>query len=157
MHAIARAHAGPIARRTRALVEAVRGSAAPRDHVASLVLPYTEHLATLGNPSWFARFTAQVSTDPAYADGVRSDPSLAPFLEEALAAVWAHVPDLPAEEAALRGQTARLAIIHTCAERERSAADTATPADWPLIGESLTDAVTGLFLAPRHRGRHSGR
>jgi len=150
VHAIARAHAGPIARRTRELVEAVRGSAEPRDHVASLVLPYTEHLATLGNPSWFARFTAQVSTDPAYADSVRSDPSLAPFYEEGLAAVWSHVPHLPAAEAALRGQTARLAVIHTCAEQERAAARTGMPADWPLIGESLTDAVTGLLLGPRH-------
>ena len=149
VHAIAIAHAGPIAERTRELVDATRGSSAPRDHVASLVLPYTGHLATLGNPSWFARFTAQVSTDPAYADGVRSAPSLAPFFDEGIAAVWAHVPDLPAREAELRGQTARLAIIHTCAERERAAADTGTPADWPLIGASLTDAVTGLLLAPR--------
>jgi AcrR family transcriptional regulator len=149
VHAIARAPAEPIARRTRALVEAVRGSAAPRDHVASLVLPYTEHLATLGNPSWFARFAAQVSTDPAYADSVRWDPSLAPFYEEGLAAVWSHVPHLPAAEAALRAQTARLAVIHTCAEQERAAARTGLPADWPLIGGSLTDAVTGLLLGPR--------
>ena len=153
VHAISRAHAAPIAERTRELVEGVRGSSSPHDHVASLVLPYTEHLATLGNPSWFARFTAQVSTDPVYADSVRSAPSLAPFFDEGIAAVWAHVPDLPAREAELRGRTARLAIIHTCAEQERTAADTATPADWTLIGTALTDAVTGLLLAPRHSGR----
>jgi hypothetical protein len=35
----------------------------------------------------------------------------------------------------------------------RSAADTGTPADWQLIGDSLTDAVTGLLLAPRHSGQ----
>jgi hypothetical protein len=39
------------------------------------------------------------------------------------------------------------------AEQERVAADTGTPADWHLIGESLTDAVTGLLLAPRHSGQ----
>lgn len=153
VQAIARTHGDPIARRTQERVEAVRGSSTPRDHVASLVLPYTEHLATLGNPSWFARFTAQVSTDPVFAEGVRMASSLEPFFEEGLAAVWAHVPDLPAAEAELRSQTARLAIIHTCAEQERAAADTGTPADWHLIGESLTDAVTGLLLAPRHSGR----
>jgi hypothetical protein len=43
----------------------------------------------------------------------------------------------------------RLAVIHTCAAQERAAADTGTPANWPMIGETLTDAVTGLLLAPR--------
>lgn len=149
LRAITRTHAEPIAHRTRELVELARGSTRPRDHVASLVLPYTEHLAELGNPSWYARFTAQVHTDPGATAGLHDDPLLATFLEEGDAAVWAHVPDLPAAEAALRRQTARLAVIHTCAEQERTAADTDTPADWPLVGAALTDAVTGLLLAPR--------
>ncbi|GAA3465067.1 TetR family transcriptional regulator [Saccharothrix longispora] len=150
LDAIARAHAEPIARRTREMVEAARGSTRPRDHVASLVLPYTEHLAALGNPSWFARFTAQTSTDPAYSAGPRSELMLGPHHQEGLAAVWEHAPDLPPREAALRGRTMRLAVIHTCAEQERAAADSGTPADWALVGGALTDAVTGLLLAPRH-------
>lgn len=150
IHAIARSHAEPIARRTKHLVEKTRGATQPHEHVASLVLPFTEHLAGLGNPSWYARFTAQLSADPAFGQGVRADPLLAPFYEEGLAAVWAHVPDLPPKEAALRSQTMRLAIIHTCAEHERAAAETDTPADWTLVGQALTDAVTGLLLAPRH-------
>lgn len=52
---------------------------------------------------------------------------------------------------ALRHQTARVAVVHTCAEQERTAADTGVPADWTLIGEALTDTVTGLLLAPVRR------
>jgi AcrR family transcriptional regulator len=145
--AITRAHVEPIAARTRELVRAARGSRQPRDHVASLVLPYTEHLAGLGNPSWCARFLAQVVTDPALVD---LDPVLAVEFLEGVAAVWSHVADLPPAESALRNQTARVAVIHTCAEQERVAATTGVPADWSLVGVALTDAVTGLLLAPRH-------
>ena len=37
-----------------------------RDWVACLVRPLTDHLADLGNPTWYARFAAQAMTDPAY-------------------------------------------------------------------------------------------
>ena len=37
-----------------------------RNWVACLVRPLTDHLAALGNPTWYARFAAQVMTDPAY-------------------------------------------------------------------------------------------
>lgn len=147
--AIIRSHVAPIAARTGERVRAARGSRQPRDHVASLVLPYTEHLAGLGNPSWCARFLAQVVTDPALMD---IDPALlaVDFLE-GMNAVWSTIAELPAAESALRNQTARVAVIHTCAEQERAAALTGVPADWALVGEALTDAVTGLLIAPRHR------
>jgi AcrR family transcriptional regulator len=150
IHAITRSHAESIARRTLELVRRTRGSTHPRDHVASLVLPYTQHIASLGTPSWFARFTAQIHTDPAFAGGPSSSLLLAPHYQEGLAAVWSHAPDLPLEEATLRSQAMRLAIIHTCAEQELTAADSGTPADWTMVGEALTDGATGLLLAPRH-------
>lgn len=117
--------------------------------MASLVLPYTDYLASLGNPSWCARFLAQVVTDPVLADCVDVDPVLAVDFLEGSAAVWSHVRGLPPAELALRAQTARVAVIHTCAEQERVAAATGAAADWALVGAALTDAVTGLLLAPR--------
>ncbi len=36
-----------------------------RDWVACAVRPITEHLDALGHPSWYARFIAQVTADPA--------------------------------------------------------------------------------------------
>ncbi|MFJ7217625.1 TetR/AcrR family transcriptional regulator [Amycolatopsis sp. NPDC098790] len=149
IRAITRSHVEPIAARTRERLRAVPPSARPRDHVAGLVLPYTEHLASLGNPSWCARFLAQVVTDPALAGGVDVDPVLAADFLEGGVAVWSHLTALPPAEVTLRQQTARNAVIHTCAEQERAAAVTGTAADWPLVGEALTDAVTGLLLAPR--------
>ena len=51
-----------------------------RDWVACLVRPLTDHLADLGNPTWYARFAAQAMTDPAYYNivvkGALSSPSL---------------------------------------------------------------------------------
>ena len=44
-----------------------------RDWVACLVRPLTDHLAELGNPTWYARFAAQVMTDPAYYNIVVKD------------------------------------------------------------------------------------
>ncbi|WP_326568953.1 TetR family transcriptional regulator [Amycolatopsis rhabdoformis] len=149
IRAITRSHVEPIAARAKERVAAVRQSKQPRDHVASLVLPYTEHLASLGTPSWCARFLAQVVTDPALLGVQGVEPVLAVEFADGTAAVWAHATPLPGAEAALRSQTARVAVIHTCAEQERLAATTGVPADWVLIGEALTDALTGLLTAPR--------
>ncbi|MBB4683905.1 TetR/AcrR family transcriptional regulator [Amycolatopsis jiangsuensis] len=151
IQAITRSHVEPIAERMRERVGRTRRSARPRDHVASLVLPYTEHLASLGNPSWCARFLAQVVTDPALIDVSEAvDPVLAVEFVDGSAAVWQHVAELPAAESALRRQTARVAVIHTCAEQERVAAATGAAADWSLVGEALTDALTGMLTASRH-------
>ena len=46
----------------------VGGSTEVRDWVACLVRPVTEHLAAMGTPTWFARFGAQVMTDPGLRD-----------------------------------------------------------------------------------------
>ncbi|MGE3288061.1 MAG: TetR/AcrR family transcriptional regulator [Pseudonocardia sp.] len=148
VRAIVRSHTAPIARSTQERVKAARGSTDPHDHVASLVLPFTEHLATLGTPSWYARFLAQLSTDPAMSAEIHADLRLTPHFQEGLAAAWSHAPDLPPEEAALRSRMVRLAIVHTCAEQEATAAATGVPADWALVGHALTDAVAGILLAP---------
>lgn len=147
--AITRSHVEPIVRRARERIAAAHGSADPRDHVASLVLPYTEHLAELGNPGWCARFIAQVATDPGVAGHPGVDPVLTVEFMDGFAAIWAHprLAGLPSEQATLRAQTARVAVIHTCAEQERAAAASGVPADWTLVGNALTDAVTGLLLA----------
>lgn len=151
IRAIVTSHAQAVTRRTRELIEQAHGSTDARDHVASLVLPFTEHLAELGNPSWYARFLAQLAADPVFSTDVYREPITAPHYQEGLAAVWGHVPDLPPEEMALREQMAWYAITHTCAQQERAAASTGTPADWVQVGQAVIDAVTGLLLAPRPR------
>ena len=146
--AICRHHVEPIERRTRDLVTSARGQTDPSIHIASLVRPYTAHLGELGVPSWFARFTVQIAADPTFGTEAIWPPELQSLQQEAGRAVWATVPDMPAEVARLRIQMMRTAIMHTCAEREADAARTGHPADWDLVGRALVDAVTGLLLAP---------
>lgn len=150
IRAIVRSHAESLSGRTQELVEQVRGRVEAREHVASLVLPFTEHLAQLGNPSWFARFLTQLAADPVFSADVHVEILLAPSYQEGLAAVWSHLPELPPQEAALRGQMAWYAIVHTCADQERTADASGAPADWAQVGEAVIDAVTGLLLAPRY-------
>lgn len=148
IRAIVASHNGPIARRAEQMVEANQGSTEPRAHVACLVLPYTEHLAELGTPSWFARLNAQLSADPGYGRGALWDPPTTELFRATIGSLKAYASELPPAVAAIRRETIRLAVVHTCAEQERAAAETGTPADWALVGNALTDIVTALLLAP---------
>src|ERR1700754_1249200 len=65
VRAIARKHAEQIDVQRRRMVAEVSGSTEVRDWVACLVRPLTDHLASLGHPTWFARFGAQAMADPA--------------------------------------------------------------------------------------------
>ncbi|MER6226806.1 TetR/AcrR family transcriptional regulator [Streptomyces sp. 900105755] len=121
-----------------------------RDRVDCLVRPITEHLASLGSPTWYARFCAQVMTDPALYDIMVEESLTSPSLRQAVEALNRRLPELPAEVRAERGLMARTLILHTCAERERALAEgTPTPrATWSDAATGLTDALLGLWLAP---------
>src|SRR5512133_2009863 len=62
--AIVRRHSELVERRRQDMLAEVAGSTDLRDWVSCLVRPMTEHLASLGSPSWYARFIAQVMTNP---------------------------------------------------------------------------------------------
>lgn len=66
VRAIEQRHRAPIEQLRETMVGAASGSTDLRDWVACLVRPLTDHLAELGNPTWYARFAAQAMTDPAY-------------------------------------------------------------------------------------------
>ncbi|MEV6347471.1 helix-turn-helix domain-containing protein [Actinoplanes sp. NPDC051851] len=148
IRAIADSHAADVGRRLKELAETARGATDPRTHVATLILPYVQHLASLGSPCWGARFSAQITADPVFGDMVDDHPALSAALEEASATVWAYAPDLPNRVRELRTRMVRLTVIHTCADEEAAAARTGQAPDWSTIGAALVDAVTGLVLAP---------
>ncbi|SOD90750.1 TetR/AcrR family transcriptional regulator [Streptomyces sp. Ag109_G2-15] len=155
VRAVARRHSAPIeALRERALATA-EGSADVRDWIDCLVRPVTEHLAGLGSPTWYARFCAQVMTDPALHEIVVEESLTSPALREAIDNLNRTLPELPAEVRAERGQMVRALILHTCAERERALAEgTPTPrATWSEAATGLADAIVGLWLAPVTRAR----
>jgi AcrR family transcriptional regulator len=149
VRAIMRRHVEPI-ELIRLGLGAVRGAAADhRDWVACLVRPTTEHLATLGRPTWFARFTAQVMTDPPLRDIVVDEALASPSLQLIVDGVKRCLPHLPAEVLAERADMARHLIVHMCAERERALAEgTPTPrSSWSDAATGLVDAISGLWPA----------
>ncbi|MFC7330196.1 TetR/AcrR family transcriptional regulator [Marinactinospora rubrisoli] len=147
---IVRRHSEQVVESRRRMLAEVSGSGELRDWVACLVRPLTEHLATLGVPSWFARFSAQVMTEPAFREIVieqsRNEPSMQPLRD----GLRRCVPALPVEVAAERADMARHLMMHTCAERERALAEGAPThrGTWDDTATGLIDAITGLLLAP---------
>ncbi|MFD7711432.1 TetR/AcrR family transcriptional regulator [Streptomyces sp. NPDC059785] len=143
-------HAEPIERIRQRLLAETGDSREVRDWVACLVRPAPEHLASLGVPSWYARFGAQVMTDPLLSALVTDDALMRAPLARTLRGLGHCLDHLPADVRRQRGQMARLLITHTCAEQERVLAERpgASQASWQETAAALTDAITGLLLAP---------
>ncbi|WP_328453968.1 TetR/AcrR family transcriptional regulator [Amycolatopsis sp. NBC_00438] len=156
VRAIARKHSERVERLRAELVEAVEaveatdGPGELRDWVACLIRPTTTYLRELGSPTWFARFTAQVLTDPALRAIIAEESMASPALAKVVAGLNRTLSVLPPDVRAERGDMARQLMIHMTAERERALAEaTATPrATWDDAGTGLIDAITGLLLAP---------
>ncbi|MCI2415914.1 TetR/AcrR family transcriptional regulator [Saccharopolyspora sp. K220] len=150
VRAIARKHTEQIERVRVRMVAEVDGSTDVRDWVACLVRPNTEHLAALGSPTWFARFGAQVMTDPALRAIMIDEAMTSPSLRQILEGFNRCLPELPVEVRLERGDMARQLMVHTCAERERALAEGApTPrSSWHDAATGLIDAIAGLWLAP---------
>ena len=138
--------------RKNMVTEIVQSGAAEdmRSWVACLVRPLTDHLAALGNPTWYARFAAQVMTDPAYYNIVVKDALTSESLVQVIDGINRCLPELPIDVRVERNLMARNLLMHTCAERERAmAAGASVPgSSWQAAGSGLIDAVVGLWLAP---------
>ncbi|MEU6540865.1 TetR family transcriptional regulator [Streptomyces sp. NPDC047000] len=150
VRAIMRKHAAPIEEIRARLVDRAGDSGDVRVWVDCLVRPVTEHLGDLDGPTWYARFCAQVMTDPAMHDIMLEESLTSPTLRRALDALNRRLSGLPPEVRTERGAMARELILHTCAERERALAEGApTPrATWHDAACGLVDALIGLWLAP---------
>ena len=148
--AIVRHHAPDIERRREARLESTRGSTELRDWLACLVLPSTEHMAALGSPSWYARFLAQATTDPALRRIVVDESIASASMIAVIEQLTPLLSRLPPEVAAEREDMSRHLIVHGCAERERALEEgTATPrASWDDAAQGLIDALVGLWQAP---------
>lgn len=150
VRAIEQKHRGPIEALLETMVARAAGSTDLRDWVTCLVRSLTEHLAELGNPTWYARFAAQVLADPAYQKVVVKDALGSPSLVQVVDGITRSVSGLPKMVVAERNIMARNLMIHTCADFERAFADgSATPrASWDAVATGLIDAIVGLWLAP---------
>ena len=150
VRAIVRRHAQPMEDRRRWMLAEIGRSTDVRDWVACLVRPFTEHLAELGVPSWYARFGAQVMTDPGLRLIIIDEALSTEPIQRVLDGLNRCLPALPVPVHLERSAMARNLVVHTCAERELAlASGTATArASWEDTATGLADAVAGLWLAP---------
>lgn len=150
VRAIVRKHAEQIERVRLRILATIGDSSDVRDWVGCLVRPTAEHLAALGNPTWFARFGAQVMTDPVFREIMIEEALSSRALLQIIDGLNRCLPDLPAEVRAERYDMARQLMVHVCAERERALAEgTPTPrSSWHDAATGLIDAIVGLWLAP---------
>jgi AcrR family transcriptional regulator len=150
VRAIEEKHRGPIERLREKMVADLGPAPDMRDWVSCLVRPLTDHLEALGNPTWYARFAAQVMTDPAYHSMIVRDALSSASLVEVINGIAACLPELPADVRAERNVMGRNLLMHSCADRERGMAQgTAVPrTSWSGAASGLIDAIVGLWLAP---------
>lgn len=150
VRAIIRRRNGRIEAIRREMLDAIDGDGDLRTWLACLVRPATVHLAELGDqPTWYARFGAQVVTDPLLR-GIMVDEALtSPSLARIVEGLHRHLPDLPPAVRAERADMARHLMVHTLAERERAIAEgTPTPrATWEDAATGMVDALAGMWAA----------
>lgn len=149
--AIARCHEQAMDRRRRELVTIARGSANLYHHVGCLVLPFTDHLAELGNSSSYARFAAQLVTNPALHNQMLAEAASSSAVRSVIVALDALLPRVPLPVILTRGRMAYGALVYTCAEKEgvlARQADADAVRTWTSTGSVLIDAFAGLITAP---------
>jgi AcrR family transcriptional regulator len=150
VRAIESRHRVPIEQLREQMVGQAQESADLREWVACLVCPLTEHLAELGNPTWYARFAAQAMADPAYHKIVVKDALASRSLVQVIEGINRCLPDLPGAVHAERNIMARNLLMHTCAEWERALSEGSPErrSGWREATSGLIDAIVGLWLAP---------
>lgn len=149
--AIIRRHQQPIEQRRAEMMAKLSGSTELRDYMACLVRPTTDYLASLGQPTWYARFIAQVTTDPTLRELFISDVrSSSVSMQRAIDGMFQRVSHLPEPVLRARGDMCRLLIVHICAEHERAVQEGSAVghATWGSTADGLIDALVGLWLAP---------
>jgi AcrR family transcriptional regulator len=151
IRAIVRKHVEQTERIRTRMMAGIGDSTDLRDWVACLVRPFTAHLESLGTPTWYARFTAQVIADPTLNEiMIEESLTTAPSLREFEGGLTRCLPDLPTNVHLERTAMARHLVVQMCVERERALAEH-TPtfrATWHETANGLIDAIVGLWRAP---------
>ncbi|MCC3765643.1 TetR/AcrR family transcriptional regulator [Glycomyces sp. TRM65418] len=157
VRAIVHRHTASIERLRTERVESIGDSPGLREWVECFIFPVVDHLGALGDPTWFARFTAQVLTDPALRPILEDGDLKSPSLQRIRAGVDECLVHLPRAVRQERDQMVRELMVVAPAVREVSLASGLRTArdSWHDAGAGMVDAVVGLFLAevtePKHR------
>ncbi|MBB6377358.1 AcrR family transcriptional regulator [Pseudonocardia eucalypti] len=126
----------------------LRDSRDLRDWVGCLVHPYVEVLDEEGPPTWFARFLAQVVSDPGLRQ-IAVEEATSESILRILDGLGESLPELPERVKRERSRITSHVIVQMCAERERALAE-GTPVDppsWAEAATSLVDVLVGMWTA----------
>ncbi|TDW15173.1 TetR/AcrR family transcriptional regulator [Kribbella kalugense] len=147
---IVRKHAAPVEERRRELIAELGADPDVRDWVTILVRSSTDHMGSLGTPSWTARFNAQLMNDPSLRQIQLQESLGSPTLQRVIEGLSDHLAELPPPVRIERGDMARHLIIQMTAEFELALAE-GTPtarATWHEMADGLIDGIVGLLTAP---------
>ncbi|NGY64408.1 TetR family transcriptional regulator [Lentzea sp. NEAU-D13] len=147
VRAIYLSHREPTELLREKLLDRCAGSTDLRDWLTCLVRPFTDHLTSLGANSWYARFTAQLMTEPKLRELGLVEVGQTALQRTVSDSLHRCLPDLPPAVRAERDEMARTLIVHVCARREPGATDDSA-ALWNATAVGLVDALAGLYEAP---------
>ncbi|HEY1094548.1 MAG TPA: TetR family transcriptional regulator [Glycomyces sp.] len=131
---------------------AIKDSKDLRDWVECLVAPVMEHYDSLGTPSWFARFAAQIQFDPQLRSIVEDEALRAESLDRTVEGLRRCLPPLPEDVVGERFRMLQMLMVLNPASREASMAkgEPVYGSSWREAGGALVDAIVGLLEAPHH-------
>ncbi|WP_083365239.1 TetR/AcrR family transcriptional regulator [Microterricola viridarii] len=141
--------------RRAAMIDALGDDGEIIDYVRATVLPMTESLGALPQPSWRARFIRQALADPAIGHLFDEDPLLAPSLRRVARILHTRLSHIHPD--VINGRFTLMAhmITAACATYEERISEHPEQADWSATGRFLTDAAAGLVSAPDTSGMTS--
>ncbi|WP_432973870.1 TetR/AcrR family transcriptional regulator [Dactylosporangium sp. CA-233914] len=151
VRAIIGRHQADIEQRRALMLGSAETAGGLRTWVDCLVRPITEHYAALDQPSWYARFAAQVTTDPALRDVVIDDVMALPSMQRPHDQLTRLLPALPRHVRRQRTDMGRLLIVHLCAEMEQALHHGTADATWEQTANNLVDALTAIWADPAPR------
>lgn len=148
LRALIERYSEPVGRSRAELVDRLPPGAGLTECLQCLILPVTDHIASLPTPTWRARFQRQLATTPStaamLADRARAD-AVSDVLIARIDASLASIP--PSVQEGRERIVARM-ITDICAEYEARVNEGSQPAQWRALGYFLTDACAGLLSAP---------
>lgn len=147
--AIFEKHNDAIERYRVELLKETDGSSDIREWVGCLVRPYIHHLEMQGVETSYARFSAQVMTEPSLRQALSTIALSSPTLRATLRGLRECVSELPETVQRSRADMARHLMVHMSAERERTSPgpDRDEANEWRAFADDLIDAIVGLWNA----------
>lgn len=148
LRALVTRHLDETNRRRSELADTLGADASLTDLLACLILPWTEHLASLPVPSWHARFLSQIRAVPSVHGILARTATATPVTEELIRRVEGTLGGT--SKTVLHGRSWILGnmVLGVCGEYEARVQDGLEKANWAGVGYFLIDSCAGMLSAP---------